>query len=126
MYRDLKPENLLLDDEGHVRISDLGLAMEIPDGEAVRGRVGTVGYMGEFCSDNSQFERNVVARISAPEVINNDKYTYSPDWFAFGCLVYEMIEGRPPFRARKEKSNQERSLSFLSFVDCVCTLEKHN
>lgn len=31
---------------GHVRISDLGLAMEIPEGESVRGRVGTVGYMG--------------------------------------------------------------------------------
>lgn len=33
---------------GHVRISDLGLAIEIPEGESIRGRVGTVGYMGEF------------------------------------------------------------------------------
>jgi serine/threonine protein kinase len=46
VYRDCKPENILLDDAGHVRISDLGLAVEIPDGEMVRGRVGTVGYMG--------------------------------------------------------------------------------
>jgi G protein-coupled receptor kinase len=44
--RDMKPENILLDDDGHVRISDLGLAIEIPEGENVRGRVGTVGYMG--------------------------------------------------------------------------------
>lgn len=43
VYRDCKPENILLDDHGHVRISDLGLAVEIPDGEMVRGRVGTVG-----------------------------------------------------------------------------------
>ena len=42
VYRDCKPENILLDDHGHVRISDLGLAVEI-DGEMVRGRVGTVG-----------------------------------------------------------------------------------
>lgn len=42
----MKPENILLDDDGHVRISDLGLAIEIPEGENVRGRVGTVGYMG--------------------------------------------------------------------------------
>ncbi|XP_005408809.1 PREDICTED: G protein-coupled receptor kinase 4 isoform X1 [Chinchilla lanigera] len=44
-YRDLKPENILLDDYGHIRISDLGLAVEIPEGQMVRGRVGTVGYM---------------------------------------------------------------------------------
>ena len=42
MTRDCKPENILLDSKGHVRISDLGLAVEIPEGEAVRGRVGTV------------------------------------------------------------------------------------
>lgn len=42
VYRDCKPENILLDDHGHVRISDLGLAVEI-EGEMVRGRVGTVG-----------------------------------------------------------------------------------
>ncbi|CAG9809921.1 unnamed protein product [Chironomus riparius] len=88
VYRDCKPENLLLDDHGHVRISDLGLAVEIPEGEMVRGRVGTVGYM-------------------APEVIDNEKYSYSPDWFSFGCLIYEMIEGQAPFRARKEKVKRE-------------------
>lgn len=46
LYRDLKPENILLDDFGHVRISDLGLAVEIKDNEPIKGRVGTVGYMG--------------------------------------------------------------------------------
>ena len=33
---------------GHVRISDLGLAMQIPEGETIRGRMGTVGYMGVY------------------------------------------------------------------------------
>ena len=47
IYRDLKPENLLLDDWGHVRISDLGLAVELKDNEPTKGRVGTVGYMGK-------------------------------------------------------------------------------
>lgn len=88
VYRDCKPENILLDENGHVRISDLGLALEIPEGEVVRGRVGTVGYM-------------------APEIIDNEKYTFSPDYFSLGCLVYEMIEGRAPFRARKEKVKRE-------------------
>jgi len=88
VYRDCKPENILLDSKGHVRISDLGLAVEIPEGDAVRGRVGTVGYM-------------------APEIIDNEKYTFSPDWFSLGCLIYEMIEGRAPFRQRKEKVKRE-------------------
>jgi len=35
---------------GHVRISDLGLAMQIPEGENIRGRMGTVGYMGMYCT----------------------------------------------------------------------------
>ncbi|XP_007564648.1 G protein-coupled receptor kinase 5 isoform X1 [Poecilia latipinna] len=88
VYRDLKPENILLDDNGHIRISDLGLAIKVPEGELIRGRVGTVGYM-------------------APEVINNEKYAMSPDWWGLGCLVYEMTAGRSPFRARKERVKRE-------------------
>lgn len=43
----------------------------------------------------------------APEVIDNEKYSFSPDWFSFGCLLYEMIEGQAPFRMRKEKVKRE-------------------
>uniref|UniRef100_A0A671KQM9 G protein-coupled receptor kinase n=1 Tax=Sinocyclocheilus anshuiensis TaxID=1608454 RepID=A0A671KQM9_9TELE len=88
IYRDLKPENILLDDRGHIRISDLGLAVQIPGGETIRGRVGTVGYM-------------------APEVIQNESYTFSPDWWGLGCLIYEMIQGQSPFRRRKERVKRE-------------------
>uniref|UniRef100_A0A8D0CFD7 G protein-coupled receptor kinase n=1 Tax=Scleropages formosus TaxID=113540 RepID=A0A8D0CFD7_SCLFO len=88
VYRDLKPENILLDDRGHIRISDLGLAVQIPEGETIRGRVGTVGYM-------------------APEVIQNESYTFSPDWWGLGCLIFEMIQGQSPFRRRKERVKRE-------------------
>ncbi|XP_043912014.1 G protein-coupled receptor kinase 5 [Protopterus annectens] len=88
VYRDLKPENILLDDFGHIRISDLGLAVKIPEGETIRGRVGTVGYM-------------------APEVLNNQRYTFSPDYWGLGCIIYEMIAGQSPFRGRKEKVKRE-------------------
>ncbi|XP_028274398.1 G protein-coupled receptor kinase 5-like isoform X2 [Parambassis ranga] len=83
VYRDLKPENILLDDYGHIRISDLGLAVRMSEGGLVRGRVGTLGYM-------------------APEVIRNERHGLSVDWWGLGCLIYEMTAGRPPFRARAE------------------------
>ncbi|MGH0162683.1 UNVERIFIED_CONTAM: hypothetical protein FKN15_070907 [Acipenser sinensis] len=88
VYRDLKPENILLDDHGHIRISDLGLAVHVPEGQTIKGRVGTVGYM-------------------APEVVKNERYTFSPDWWALGCLIYEMIEGQSPFQQRKKKIIRE-------------------
>lgn len=88
IYRDMKPENILLDDFGHVRISDLGLATFISPNKEISSSVGTVGYM-------------------APEVIQHIPYVYGPDWWAFGCVIYEMIEGNIPFRKHKEKITEE-------------------
>jgi G protein-coupled receptor kinase len=45
--------------------------------------------------------------FSAPEVLNNQRYGLSPDYWGLGCLIYEMIEGQSPFRGRKEKVKRE-------------------
>lgn len=43
----------------------------------------------------------------APEIINNERYSFSPDWWGLGCLLYEMIEGHSPFKKYKEKVSRE-------------------
>nr|AUG68921.1 G protein-coupled receptor kinase 7-1 [Geotria australis] len=89
VYRDMKPENVLLDDAGHCRLSDLGLAVLLKsDSKKITQRAGTNGYM-------------------APEVINEEGYTYSCDWFSLGCTIYEMTAGRTPFKDYKEKVAKE-------------------
>ncbi|XP_043931996.1 rhodopsin kinase GRK1-like [Protopterus annectens] len=85
IYRDLKPENVLLDDEGHVRISDMGLAVELKEGETkTKGYAGTPGFM-------------------APELLKGEEYSWSVDYFTLGVTLYEMIAAKGPFRTRGEK-----------------------
>nr|CAD2135694.1 unnamed protein product [Meloidogyne enterolobii] len=43
----------------------------------------------------------------APEIVKNERYSYGVDWWGLGCLIYEMIEGKAPFRQRKEKVKRE-------------------
>ncbi|GCC36534.1 rhodopsin kinase GRK1 [Chiloscyllium punctatum] len=84
IYRDLKPENVLLDNEGHVRISDLGLAVELNDDQTkIKGYAGTPGFM-------------------APELLKGLEYDYSVDYFTLGVTLYEMIAAKGPFRYRGE------------------------
>ncbi|KAF1378693.1 hypothetical protein PFLUV_G00193180 [Perca fluviatilis] len=85
IYRDLKPENVLLDDAGHVRLSDMGLAVELPSGkDKTTGYAGTPGFM-------------------APELLEKKEYDYTVDYFTLGVTLYEMIAAKGPFRVRGEK-----------------------
>ncbi|KAM9788574.1 rhodopsin kinase GRK1b [Neosynchiropus ocellatus] len=85
IYRDLKPENVLLDDAGHVRLSDLGLAVELPPGtDKTNGYAGTPGFM-------------------APELLEKKDYDYTVDYFTLGVTLYEMIAAKGPFRVRGEQ-----------------------
>ncbi|KAL8602463.1 Beta-adrenergic receptor kinase 2 [Nucella lapillus] len=88
VYRDLKPANILLDENGHVRISDLGLACDFSK-KRPHASVGTHGYM-------------------APEVlIKGQSYDSSADWFSFGCMLYKLLKGHSPFRQHKTKDKHE-------------------
>ncbi|ETV87819.1 AGC/PKA protein kinase, variant 1 [Aphanomyces astaci] len=83
IYRDLKPENIVLDAHGHIRVIDCGFAKYVGNPED-NGRcttsVGTPQYL-------------------APEQLRKKdrSYTQAVDWWAFGCVVFELLMGRTPF-----------------------------
>ena len=78
VYRDLKPENCLLDAEGHLLLTDFGLSKVAVD-DACTSMSGTIEYL-------------------APEVIKSMKYGKAVDWWALGVLGFELMTGNVPFR----------------------------
>ncbi|MCJ1371379.1 Ribosomal protein S6 kinase alpha-5 [Loxospora ochrophaea] len=92
VYRDLKPENCLLDAEGHLLLTDFGLSKVALDGEDhCKSILGTIEYM-------------------APEVILGHTYGTAVDWWSFGALGFDLLTGSPPFQANNHAKIQEKIL----------------
>ncbi|XP_014467914.1 PREDICTED: protein kinase C isoform X1 [Dinoponera quadriceps] len=85
IYRDLKLDNILLDQEGHCKLADFGMCKE----NIIEGQTTTTTFCG-------------TPDYIAPEILQEIQYGASVDWWALGVLMYEMMAGQPPFEAENE------------------------
>lgn len=82
VYRDLQPENIVLDTSGHIRLTDFSFAKALPTSSDL-SFWGPSGYF-------------------PPEMILEQQSTKAVDWYMLGCLMYEMVVGQPPFETQDE------------------------
>lgn len=89
LHRDLKPENILLGSDGHVCLTDFGLAKDFGKG----------GFQTE---DDESKALTVCGtqEYMAPEMVARKGYGRAADWWSLGCIAFEMISGLPPFQSR--------------------------
>lgn len=97
VYRDLKPENILLNFDGHIKIADFGFAKRCS--VTTWTLCGTPDYL-------------------APEIVLQQRYTRSVDWYALGVLIFEMLTGFPPYYQPERNTNilYERILQGPAFI----------
>jgi 3-phosphoinositide dependent protein kinase-1 len=101
IHRDLKPENVLLDDQMHVKITDFGTA-KILDSSKSNGIGGIAGDpLDSMESDRAQSFVGTAEYVS-PELLTDKNACKASDLWAFGCIIYQLLAGRPPFKAANE------------------------
>lgn len=103
IYRDLKPENLLINYDGHIKIADFGLSKY-----GLENREVTYSYCGS-------------TEYMPPEMIQRTGHSYGVDFYTLGALLYELVTGLPPFYSRNEEEIKDaivnEELSFPDHVD---------
>jgi len=119
IHRDLKPENVLLDRDMHVKITDFGTAKILPDPS--RNGAGSdmaPGNPMEGAETDRAMSFVGTAEYVSPELLRDKNACKASDLWAFGCIVYQLLAGRPPFKAANEYLTFQKILGLeYSFPD---------
>jgi 3-phosphoinositide dependent protein kinase-1 len=99
IHRDLKPENVLLDDKMHVKITDFGTAKILGMSE---NTTGDTAFQSDGVDDNRASSFVGTAEYVSPELLTDKNACKASDLWAFGCIIYQLLAGRPPFKAGNE------------------------
>lgn len=95
IYRDFNPDNIIIDSNGHIKLTDFGFSAFYKSDESKTSICGTANYI-------------------APEVLSGKGYSKMIDWWSLGAIVYEMISGYPPFL---QNINNEKDIRYSNVTN---------
>ena len=101
VYRDVKPENILIDVDGHLKIADFGLSKIIPKGKRSFSFCGSPEYM-------------------CPEILKGAGHDKRADIYCIGALLYELVVGFPPH------FNTDHNEIYKKIINCEPEYSEHN
>ncbi|KAM4627592.1 ribosomal protein S6 kinase-related protein-like [Polymixia lowei] len=96
MHRDVKMENILLSDQGHLRLADFGLSRRLTRGGRAFTICGTIQYM-------------------APEVLSGGPYNHAADWWSLGIMLFSLVTGKFPLPPEPDHCNMLKKVREFPF-----------